>query len=237
MVMYPALRSDDPPHRAWRCRLSLREVDNRRCSPESPPMTSPTHYSTLGVPRGADDATIKRAYRALAVKHHPDRSKAKDAAVRFAAISTAYAVLSDPAKRGAYDAELILAELERSPAPAPTRRAAAPQGGSIADDPIFVEMRDYVTRRRETMEQTFYQAPVQRPLVARQPPRWATGPIAWLLFVGVPIALLAALGRPPGLEAIPFAGWLVVAFAQLIAAGRRSPLAVTHRSIVAFFER
>ena len=200
-------------------------------------MATQTHYQTLGISRGADEAAIKRAYRALAVKHHPDRSTAKDAAVRFAAISTAYAVLSDPAKRGAYDAELVLAELEHSPASDPIRRATASQGSSIADDPLFVEMRDYVTRRRETMEQTFYQAPVQRPLVTRQPPRWATGPIAWLLFFGVPIALLAALGRPPGLEDIPFAGWLVVAFAQLIAAGRRSPLAIGHRSIVAFFER
>jgi hypothetical protein len=197
-------------------------------------MATPTHYQTLGVPRSADDAAIKRAYRALAVKHHPDRSEAKDAAARFAVISTAYAILSSPAKRGAYDAELVLAELEHSPAPAP--RAAAPQGGSIADDPLFVEMRDYVTRQRDTIGRTPYAAPVQRPLVTR-PPRWATGPFAWLLFIGVSIALLAAIGRPPGPDVLPFIGWLVVALAQVIAAGRRSPLAVTHRLIVAFFER
>jgi hypothetical protein len=115
-------------------------------------------------------------------------------------------------------------------------RAAAPQGGSIADDPLFVEMRDYVTRQRDTIGRTPYAAPVQRPLVTR-PPRWATGPFAWLLFIGVSIALLAAIGRPPGPDVLPFIGWLVVALAQVIAAGRRSPLAVTHRLIVAFFER
>lgn len=195
-------------------------------------MAAPTtHYETLGLPRGADAEAVKRAYRALAVKHHPDRSSAKDAGVRFAAISAAHAVLSDPAKRAAYDAELILAELEAAPPPPP--RPATP-GASIADDPVFVEMRDYVTRRREQAETIMYGAPVRS---ERRAPRWATGPVAWLCYVGVPIALLAWVGRPPGLEAVPFIGWSAVAVAQLIAAGRRSPLAATHRFIVDFFSR
>jgi hypothetical protein len=190
-----------------------------------------THYETLGLPRGADAEAIKRAYRSLAVKHHPDRSAAKDAAARFTAISTAHAVLSDPAKRAAYDAELILAELEAAPPPPP--RPSAP-GASIADDPVFVEMRDYVTRRREQAETIMYGAPLRS---TRRAPRWATGPVAYLLYVGVPVALLAWVGRPPGLEAVPFIGWAVVAVAQLLAAGRQSPLAATHRFIVNFFSR
>ena len=197
-------------------------------------MATPTHYQTLGLPRTADEGAIKRAYRTLAQRHHPDRSTERDAAARFAAISSAYAVLSDPAKKGAYDAELVLAELEAAPPP-PSR--PTPAGSSIADDPLFVEMRDYVTRRREMAERIIYQAPAPRPFVVRQPPRWAAGPVAWLLYVGVPFALLAALGRPPGLEAVPFIGWSVVAVAQLVAAGRRSPLAATHRFVVGFFAR
>jgi hypothetical protein len=197
-------------------------------------MAVPTHYATLGLPRTANEAAIKRAYRSLAVQHHPDRSTAKGAAARFAAISAAYAVLSDPAKKGAYDAELVLAELAASPPPTPR---PAPAGSSIADDPLFVEMRDYITRRREMAERVIYEAPTARPFVVRRPPRWASGPLAYLLYVGVPIALFAAIGRPPGLEAIPFIGWSVVAIAQLVAAGRRSPLAATHRFVVGLFER
>jgi len=61
------------------------------------------YYKILGVPRNADDKTIKQAYRRLARKHHPDVSKAAGAAERFKEINEAYAVLSDPEKRGRYD--------------------------------------------------------------------------------------------------------------------------------------
>lgn len=60
-------------------------------------------YEVLGVPRDADAAAIKAAYRALARQHHPDVSKAADAAAKFAEIQEAYDTLSDPAKRTAYD--------------------------------------------------------------------------------------------------------------------------------------
>lgn len=61
-------------------------------------------YATLGVQRDADDATIKKAYRKLSVKHHPDRNPGDaEAAQRFSAISRAYEVLSDTEKRQVYD--------------------------------------------------------------------------------------------------------------------------------------
>lgn len=63
----------------------------------------PDYYAILGVARDADDATIKAAYRALAREHHPDRSRADGAEERFKAVSEAYAVLSDPNQRRAYD--------------------------------------------------------------------------------------------------------------------------------------
>jgi molecular chaperone DnaJ len=62
------------------------------------------YYEVLGVPRGADQKAIKDAFRALALKYHPDRNKEPGAEERFKEIAAAYAVLSDPAKRKAYDA-------------------------------------------------------------------------------------------------------------------------------------
>jgi DnaJ family protein B protein 11 len=68
------------------------------------------YYDVLSVSRGADEATLKRAYRKLALKHHPDKvdvggdaEKKEAAARRFAEINHAYEVLSDPEKRRIYD--------------------------------------------------------------------------------------------------------------------------------------
>jgi len=61
------------------------------------------YYKTLGVDRKASQDEIKRAYRKLAQKHHPDRNKEEGAAKKFSEISEAYEVLSDPEKRAKYD--------------------------------------------------------------------------------------------------------------------------------------
>jgi curved DNA-binding protein len=61
------------------------------------------YYKLMGVDRGASQDEIKRAYRKLARKYHPDVSKAPDAELRFKELGEAYAVLKDPEKRAAYD--------------------------------------------------------------------------------------------------------------------------------------
>jgi molecular chaperone DnaJ len=64
----------------------------------------PDYYKVLGVGKGASDEEIKKAYRKLARKYHPDRNSGdKKAEERFKEISQAHDVLSDPEKRKAYD--------------------------------------------------------------------------------------------------------------------------------------
>src|SRR5688572_7560555 len=62
------------------------------------------YYAALGVERGASAEEIKKAYRKLAHKYHPDVSKEPEAEVRFKEIAEAYQTLKDPEKRTAYDA-------------------------------------------------------------------------------------------------------------------------------------
>ena len=61
------------------------------------------YYATFDLPRSATQDEIKRAYRKLARKYHPDVSKAANAETRFKELGEAYAVLKDPEKRATYD--------------------------------------------------------------------------------------------------------------------------------------
>ena len=71
------------------------------------------YYKIMGVERDASQDEIKRAYRKLARKYHPDVSKEADAEQRFKEVGEAYEVLKDPEKRAAYDQ--LGAELESRP--------------------------------------------------------------------------------------------------------------------------
>ncbi|MCB0910907.1 MAG: molecular chaperone DnaJ [Propionibacteriaceae bacterium] len=64
---------------------------------------STDYYEVLGVPRDATPEQIKKAYRRLAMKYHPDVADAPDAAEKFKQIGEAYEVLHDPNKRSMYD--------------------------------------------------------------------------------------------------------------------------------------
>src|ERR1700689_4410752 len=67
-------------------------------------------YSVLGITKSADAAEIKKAFRKLAKNYHPDQSKDPKAKERFAEISSAYEILGDEKKRGAFDRGEIDAE-------------------------------------------------------------------------------------------------------------------------------
>lgn len=66
-------------------------------------MTDTAHYQALGVPKTASADDIKRAYRKMARKYHPDVNPDAEADAKFKAAGAAYEVLSDPEKRAAYD--------------------------------------------------------------------------------------------------------------------------------------
>jgi molecular chaperone DnaJ len=65
--------------------------------------TKRDYYEVLGIPRDATDEEIKRAFRKLAFKYHPDHNHDDNAGEKFKEVNEAYEMLSDPDKRAAYD--------------------------------------------------------------------------------------------------------------------------------------
>ncbi len=99
------------------------------------------YYAALGVERGASADEIKKAYRRLAQKYHPDVSKEPEAEARFKEVAEAYQTLKDPEKRAAYD------ELGRRPQgeefrPPPdwTRQHAGGDGQFSFEDMDFADL-------------------------------------------------------------------------------------------------
>jgi curved DNA-binding protein CbpA len=89
-------------------------------------------YVELGVSREASTQEIRRAYRQVARRHHPDVNRDPGGPERFAAAARAYEILSDPAARARYD--------NRSPRPVPIRRSPKPQ--PAADRRAVLELTD-----------------------------------------------------------------------------------------------
>jgi hypothetical protein len=71
------------------------------------------YYSILGVYREASNETIRKAYRKLALKYHPDRNRSAEAEERFKEIAEAYSTLSDESKRVLYDFYLAYLDMLR----------------------------------------------------------------------------------------------------------------------------
>jgi len=65
----------------------------------------PNHYDVLGVSKDANETEIKKAYRSLSLKYHPDRNSSEEAITKIQEINEAYEILSDQNKRGQYDME------------------------------------------------------------------------------------------------------------------------------------
>ncbi len=65
--------------------------------------TKRDYYEVLGIDKNADESMIKKAYRKLAMKYHPDVNNESDAEEKFKEINEAYEVLSDPDKKARYD--------------------------------------------------------------------------------------------------------------------------------------
>ena len=114
------------------------------------------YYATLGVPRTASQADIKKAFRKLARQHHPDVNKGDAAAERrFKEVSEANEVLSDPEKRKLYDQlganwEAYQQAGARPAAPAAATRSpasAASRGGGAGRRPLRVPRRPRGPRR------------------------------------------------------------------------------------------
>src|SRR3954470_24777873 len=99
------------------------------------------YYAALGVERGASSADIKKAYRRLAQKYHPDVSKEPDAEAKFKEVAEAYQTLKDPEKRAAYD-ELGSRPQgqEFSPPPEWTRQHAGGGEPFSFDDADFADL-------------------------------------------------------------------------------------------------
>jgi curved DNA-binding protein CbpA len=108
----------------------------------------PDLYQLLGVPREASRGEIAQAWRRRARVEHPD-ARPRDAAApgRFRVLAQAYQVLSDPARRAAYDRELgagparpgAAVPVVRVRPPRPTRSAARPSGPALWVSPVRVE--------------------------------------------------------------------------------------------------
>lgn len=103
-------------------------------------MTGPDHYAVLGLGSDASPEDIRRAYRELARRVHPDVCADADAAERFAAVARAYEILADPASRARYD--LAREGLPPPPAPDPYEE----ERGSVYD--IFRSKRGVGFGRR-----------------------------------------------------------------------------------------
>ena len=92
------------------------------------------YYKTLGVERNATDDAIKKAYRKLARKYHPDVSKEPDAEAKFKEVAEAYETLKDPEKRAAYDQLGSRPQGQEFRPPPDWERAFAGAGGMSFDD-------------------------------------------------------------------------------------------------------
>lgn len=117
-----------------------------------------THYATLGLPTTASTADIRQAYRQLVWLTHPDRTPDPAAHARYLVVNDAYEVLSNPARRAAYDAALEW----RATAP---QRPAAPPRPPTSPPPRYTRQSSPTQPRRQAQQTvSFDLRPYARPI-------------------------------------------------------------------------
>ncbi|MCB8932067.1 MAG: J domain-containing protein [Fimbriimonadaceae bacterium] len=111
-------------------------------------MAKRSHYDVLGVSRNFSSTELRSAYRRQVLQYHPDRSKAPDAVERFIAVTAAYEVLSDPARRASYDRLIAVEGGQAAVRVGPQQRERQPAGqrarggAKVREKPDF----DHLTR-------------------------------------------------------------------------------------------
>ncbi|PWA28506.1 hypothetical protein CCH79_00016324, partial [Gambusia affinis] len=107
------------------------------------------YYDILGVPKGASERQIKKAFHRLAMKFHPDKYKSPDAEVRFREIAEAYEVLSDKSRRREYD------QFGDDMYTGQTQRAGAHQPFTFNFDDMFKDFNIYSQNRHSRHRRHF----------------------------------------------------------------------------------
>lgn len=118
----------------------------RACTPEQAEIVSrvrkasklrDAHYKVLGVDKGADDSQLKKAYRKISLKVHPDKNPAPGSDEAFKAVGLAYATLSDKRKREIYDSTGDIDPDNTGAASNPFSRHSSGMNGDIDPEDIF----------------------------------------------------------------------------------------------------
>ncbi len=114
-------------------------------------MALKNYYAILGLPEAATPDTIKRAYRQLALRYHPDKNPSREAEERFKEVNEAYEVLGDAVARKAYDDRLVqsrIGTIHRDPR---YRKRPARPSGPTPQQQLYLYMKEYIPHMRTIM--------------------------------------------------------------------------------------
>ena len=134
------------------------------------------YYKELGVEKTATEAEIKKAYRKLVRKYHPDVSKEPDADKRTKALNEAYGVLGDAEKRAAYDELGRNQGAQGQPFRPPPDWGAGYESSGVDDSDFFADLFAHVGGRRRAGGSPAVRLALDEAALAlarRRPPTWA----------------------------------------------------------------